>query len=350
MRKDFLNMKDYAAILSYAIVSLLPGVLLIFASFAGSGWPLVALLMMTVWVWAMDRTDLPGAARGQLAGLPLAIGALHFLVLVAVIWALRSGWQGSETAALMLAAGLFIGHVSNACAHELIHRPQRRARAVGTAIYCSILNGQHVSAHLLVHHVHAGTARDPNSAPLGQGFYRYFLRASLGEFLAGLKAENRRRNAASAGFHPYLIYLGAGGCSLLCASALAGLAGCIGLVVLSLHAHTQLLLSDYVQHYGLQRKTAANGKPQPMGPAHSWNAPHRYSAALMLAAPFHSDHHTHPGRVFTDLQLDPKAMPMLPYSMPVMAAIALVPPLWRAMMDKRAASWSDAPYVAATAA
>jgi alkane 1-monooxygenase len=126
--------------------------------------------------------------------------------------------------------------------------------------------------------------------------------------------------------------------SVAAACLLGGWLGAAVLVVIALHAQMQLLLSDYLQHYGLRRATDANGKVEPMGPQHSWNAPQTYSAALMMNAPRHSDHHMHPGRPFTSLQLD-QAMPTLPYSVPVMGAIALVPPLWRRIMDPRARTW-----------
>ena len=108
------------------------------------------------------------------------------------------------------------------------------------------------------------------------------------------------------------------------------------------YAQLQLLLSDYVQHYGLRRGLRADGRREPVGPQHSWNAPSWYSGAMMLNAPRHSDHHLRPGRAFPDLSLDPVKMPMLPRSLPVMATIALVPPLWRRVMDRRAARWQDA--------
>ena len=96
----------------------------------------------------------------------------------------------------------------------------------------------------------------------------------------------------------------------------------------------QLLLSDYVQHYGLTRAFAPDGRPEPVGDRHSWNAPQRFSAAMMLNAPRHSDHHAHPARPY------PGAAPAartrrLPWSLPMMANVALVPPLWRRMMHPR---------------
>ena len=61
---------------------------------------------------------------------------------------------------------------------------------------------------------------------------------------------------------------------------------------------------------------------------------------MMLNAPRHSDHHAHPARPFPQLSLPPgDAAPRLPRSLPVMACVACVPPLWRRMMDRRAAAW-----------
>ncbi len=327
----------------FATASLLPAACLLAGAFLGGGWPAAALLSMTVLVIFMDRFGPGFEAHASMAkGLPWAVGAAHFAVLPATVWAL-----GAETLdigqklALGVTLGLYAGQVSNACAHELIHRSDRASRWLGTAIYCSLLNGQHVSAHLLVHHVHAGTAKDPCSAPVGRGFYRFAFKAARAEFVEGWRAETLRVTPRRK-VHPYAVYLGGAALSLGAAALLGGLIGCLAFIVIALHAQMQLLLSDYVQHYGLRRRIDTNGKPEPMGPAHSWNAPQAYSAALMINAPRHSDHHMRPSRRFVDLELEPAQMPVLPRSMPVMAAVALIPPLWRHVMDPQVAAWADA--------
>jgi alkane 1-monooxygenase len=339
--KQKLKMSDTRAPFLFAMASLLPAGCLLMAAFTGGIWPLAALLSITLLVLLMDRAG-PGAeaVAGMSRWLPWAVGAAHFLTLAGTLWAVGSGsLDPGQKIALVIAMGLYAGQVSNACAHELIHRSDRASRALGTAIYCSILNGQHVSAHLLVHHVHAGTARDPNSAPLGRGFYRYALIAGVAEFKAGLAAETRRRAGQAAIHHPYVVYVSGALIAVASAYLLGGWLGAVVLAVIALHAQMQLFLSDYLQHYGLRRAGDANGKLEPMGPQHSWNAPQAYSAALMMNAPRHSDHHMHPGRPFTSLHLD-QTMPILPYSVPVMGAIALIPPLWRHIMDPRAGAWN----------
>ena len=341
--KQKVNMSPFRTIPLFSTASLLPAACLFAGAFLGGGWPLAALISMTILVIAMDRFGPGFEAHASLAkGLPWAVGAAHFAVLPATVWALGADTLDiGQKLALGVALGLYAGQVSNACAHELIHRSDHASRWLGIAMYCSLLNGQHVSAHLLVHHVHAGTAKDPSSAPVGRGFYRFAAKAARREFIDGWRAETRRQSSHRRRLHPYAMYLSGAAFTLGIAALLGGWIGCISLIAISLHAQMQLLLSDYVQHYGLRRRIEANGKPEPMGPAHSWNAPQAYSAALMMNAPRHSDHHMRPARRFVDLQLEEAQMPVLPRSMPVMAAIALFPPLWRHVMDPRVAVWAD---------
>jgi hypothetical protein len=63
----------------------------------------------------------------------------------------------------------------------------------------------------------------------------------------------------------------------------------------------QILMSDYIQHYGLQRLPLPSGRLEPVGLHHSWNAPKGFSSYLMMNAPTHSAHHLHPDRRFDEL-------------------------------------------------
>ena len=57
---------------------------------------------------------------------------------------------------------------------------------------------------------------------------------------------------------------------------------------------------------------------------------------MMLNAPRHADHHGHPARPYPALELSPGGQaPILPWSLPVMATVALMPGLWRRIMDPR---------------
>lgn len=336
----------------FALASLTPAALLAAGGLWGGPWPYAALIYVTAFVLCLDRLShaalpLREDAAGARAAtrLAVALGAVHFLLLPAGVWMLAAAPGSGPGARLAgaVALGMFLGQISNSAAHELIHKPARIPRLLGKAIYVSLLFGHHGSAHPRVHHVWVASDRDPNSARPGEAFYRFWPRAWIGSFREGLRAENRlrRRRAPPPPVlsHPYIAYGAGAALTLAVAAALAGGRGVAVLLALAGYAQMQLLLADYVQHYGLRRKIAENGTPEPAGPQHSWNAAPWFSAAMMLNAPRHSDHHQHPLRAFPALRLDGASMPMLPYPFPVMAALALVPPLWRRLMDPRAARW-----------
>lgn len=333
----------------FAFASLLPAILLLLASGFGGIFPFLAVFSITVLVFILDRRmgdkwALPQDASGHV--LSIFIGVVHFFVLAVCVWGLSEGDHLSLLDKLLTftGAGLWFGQVSNSNAHELIHRSERGPRRLGGAIYCSLLFGHHASAHRKVHHVHAATDQDPNSARLGEGFYRFLARAWIGGFRAGLEAENTDRARSSrvhpAWQHPYVAYVSVALATLCIAFGIGGFKGIGALLALAGYAQVQLFLSDYVQHYGLRRTQGDDGRMEPMGAKHSWNAPHWYSSAMMLNAPRHSDHHMRPSRSFPSLEIETTGMPMLPHALPVMACLALVPKLWRRVMDKRVARWA----------
>jgi alkane 1-monooxygenase len=226
----------------------------------------------------------------------------------------------------------------------LSHRGARGLYALGVAVYASLLFGHHASAHRLVHHRHAASGQDPNSARVGEGFYRFFLRAWAGSFAKGLRAETelRARSAAGRGVHPYVVYVAGAVAALGLGYAIAGFWGVVVWAGLALHAQVQLMLSDYVQHYGLSRAIRADGRLEPVGARHSWNAPHWFSSGLMLNAPRHSDHHAHPARPYPALRLPgPQEAPHLPWPLPVACTLALIPPLWKRAIRPHLARWRE---------
>ena len=332
----------------YIIASLTPAVLLTLACFVGGLFPLLALLSITVVVFFMDKLprDLHASDRSG-RRLSLILAAVHFALLALGIWSLANNDALTfvDKILIYIGLGLFLGQISNSNAHELIHASARLPRRLGAAIYITVLHGHHVSAHLRVHHVHAATGADPNSARAGEGFWAYAQRALRGEFIAGLRADTAQRARAAAPpvawTHPFVAYVGGGILAMVLAYLLGGAKAVVIHLALAAYAQMQLLLSDYVQHYGLRRRIGPDGKPEPVGPQHSWNAPKWYSSAMMLNAPRHSDHHIHPSRPFPALKVTPATMPILPHSLPMMAVLALIPPLWRRVMDRRLAKWHE---------
>jgi alkane 1-monooxygenase len=324
--------------LLFATYTLIPVGLIGLGAVWGGLCVVLAVLYLTALTATLDlfvarvAKPLPESEFPAATGLSVTLALVHFVLLGLVVIVLAGNTLVlAEKLALFAAAGLFFGQVSNSNAHELIHRSGRGLHALGMWVYISLLFGHHTSAHPLVHHRLVATRADPSTARLGESLYRFMGRAWVGSFRAGFRAESARLAQTGRAWwrHPYLLYFGGAALFIILAQSFGGLLPYLGLVGF---AQLQLLMSDYVQHYGLTRALGPQGKPEPMGPAHSWNAPHLASSALMLHAPRHSDHHAKPALPYPALGL-PSGAPMLPRSLPVMACVALYPRLWRRVMD-----------------
>jgi len=334
---------------AFALASLSPLVLLALGAVWGGWLAGLAYLGIAVVTALADRIGRRLGVRlaeheedRRTRGLLVAVGVTHFAALIFAVFALSggltpAGWGWIFT---FLGFGLWFGQVSNSVAHELIHRSGRGLFRLGMWIYISLLFGHHTSSHRLVHHRFVATPDDPNSAALGEGFYAFAARAWPGAFLAGYEMENGLREGAAPTryrIHPYTVYLAGGALFILIAGAVGGVDGVLIYLMLCAYAQLQLLLSDYVQHYGLTRRSTGSDSYEPFGPCHSWDAPDPVSALMMFNAPRHADHHQHPTRAYPALELSPGGQsPLLPASLPVMASLALVPRLWRRVMDPRA--------------
>jgi len=326
----------------YAAITLMPALLIILGAVWGGYLPLLALLWLTLLGVGLDQVLPPPEPGGDdlwAKRLSIILAITH-LALIAVVLAGLNNPRLSPGAqlALFLAAASYMGQVSHPNAHDLIHRADRRLRTLGALVYTSMLYGHHVSAHRLVHHVHVGTRQDPATPHAGESFWAYVERAWLSNFRAGYAAEARNLEAqGEPDFslrNPYILWVLGGAITLICIATIGGILGLVVFVALACLVHLQIMLSDYIQHYGLQRLLGPDGKPEPLAAHHSWNAPNGFSALLMMNAPRHSEHHLAASRPYNELGA--LSGPNLPYPMPVMAVIALIPGLWREVMDRRA--------------
>lgn len=344
-------MTQRPSVTAFALATLTPVPLLVLGATLGGVWVWAALLYMTLFTFALDQLVAiitPNAPQGVEfpAANPLSVtlALAHFGLLALAIWAVSGGADLGlpERIGLFVAASLFFGQVSNANAHELIHRGAKPLFWLGKLVYISVLYGHHTSAHTKVHHRYVGTPDDPNTARLGEHFYHFAARAWIGSYRAGRRAETKQQRQVGnpRWRHPYLHYVAGALLMMIASYAAFGAAGLIAHLALASYATAQLLLSDYVQHYGLKRAQLDSGRFEPVTDRHSWDSPHWFSSFLMLNAPRHSDHHAHPSRKYPALRLSDDS-PTLPYSLPAMAVLALIPPLWRKVMDPRAAKWQN---------
>ena len=145
--------------------------------------------------------------------------------------------------------------------------------------------------------------------------------------------------------NPFFKYGALQGVCLLLAITLGGWWG-LGLFLIQAGtAIWQLELVNYIEHYGLTRKHLGDGKYEHVQPRHSWNTAHKASNWLLINLQRHSDHHFKPDRRFPVLQNYTQSdAPQLPYGYPMMTMAAMLPPLWRRVMNPRVRKWREMYY------
>lgn len=254
-----------------------------------------------------------------------------------------------EKLVLFFGMGVISGTIGINYSHELMHQKSKLERWLGDLLLAMVLYGHFRSEHLRVHHLYVGTPRDPVTARYNEGFHRFYPRVLVQCLRSAWKAERAMLLRKGLGaFHrsnPFWRYWALQTGMIALALALGGWEGLGLFLVQAGVAVWQLELVNYVEHYGLTRRHLGDGKYEHVLPRHSWNASHRASNWLLINLQRHSDHHYKPDRRFPLLQTyTVKDAPQLPYGYPVMTMFAMIPPLWRRVMNKRVRGWRKTYY------
>jgi alkane 1-monooxygenase len=276
---------------------------------------------------------------------------VQFALLIWLLWYVPTAvhLRPIEIIGLFFGMGVVSGTIGINYSHELMHQKSPVERMLGDLLLASVLYGHFRSEHLRVHHLYVGTVRDPVTARYNEGFHRFFPRVLMESIASSWKAEvamlARRGLPAWHRSNPFWRY-GALQTGMLLVAGLVG--GAIGPLLFILQAFVaiwQLELVNYIEHYGLTRRHLGGGKYEHVLPRHSWNAAHRASNWLLINLQRHSDHHYKPDRRFPLLQTyGPDEAPQLPYGYPIMTMVAMVPPLWKRVMNRRVKAWRKTYY------
>ncbi|AXI56397.1 alkane 1-monooxygenase [Sulfitobacter sp. JL08] len=284
-------------------------------------------------------------------GITIAWVPLQFVTVFALIWYVPQSdhLNTVEKLALFFGVGVMTGTIGINYSHELMHQKNRLERGLADVLLAMVLYSHFRSEHLLVHHRYVATPRDPVTARYNEGFHRFYPRVLKQCLISAFRAEKdmlARKNLPWTDLsNPFFKYWALQGAMLVLAFLLGGWSG-FGLFLMQAGvAIWQLELVNYVEHYGLTRKHLGDGKYEHVQPRHSWNAPFKASNWLLINLQRHSDHHYKPDRRFPLLQNYTEAdAPQLPYGYPVMTMAAMVPPLWRKVMNKRVKRWREMYY------
>ncbi len=270
--------------------------------------------------------------------LPLLTVPLHFAVLLIV-----AAFAGTHPLSiggylvLALTAGLYSGLGINT-AHELGHKKQALERWMSRVVLAVPAYGHFCVEHNRGHHRNVATPADPASARMGESIYRFALREIPGGFRRGWAAERERlQRQGKSVWSRHNEVLQSYALSAVLQLGLIAAFGWIMIPFLLIHnvaAWWQLTSANYVEHYGLLRQKLPDGSFEHCLPHHSWNTNYVMSNLLLFHLERHSDHHAHPTRRYQSLRSFPD-LPTLPTGYSALFLLAMVPPLWYALMDRR---------------
>lgn len=257
------------------------------------------------------------------------IPAAHVVALAAGLFILTGGVAISATGWLLttLSLALWLAQFPARAARDFASSRASRRRLVGRLIFATLLLPHRPAVQRLVHNRLAATADDPLTADTGESVYSFALSAIPGAIVTGYEMERtlmRPRLGTRPGLiHPHLTTGLMAVAAVVLALIAFGPSALPVMLILALLTEAQLLLADYVAHYGLQRRIAPGGKVDALSPAHHWDAPLALGPLLPRLT----------GTVAPKPGAD--GAPVLPHSYPVMALRALIPSRWHSDLDDR---------------
>ncbi|AJD46448.1 alkane hydroxylase [Isoalcanivorax pacificus W11-5] len=265
---------------------------------------------------------------------PIWFGALFWAGWVFVnndySWFGMLGW--------IVSIGTVGGIIAINLAHELIHKDSRLETWAGGLLLSSVTYAGFKVEHVRGHHVHVSTPDDASSSRYNQSLYHFLPRAFVRNFINAWRLEKQyleRKGKKNISVHNELIWwYGISAALAVVFGLLFGWMGVVFFLGQSFFAAFALEVINYIEHYGLHRRELDNGKYERVTPAHSWNSNYLLTNIALFQLQRHSDHHAYAKRRYQVLRHYEES-PQLPGGYAAMYVLALVPPLWKKVMNPR---------------
>lgn len=222
--------------------------------------------------------------------------------------------------------------------HELIHKDPKLENWMGGLLLSSVTYAGFKVEHVRGHHVHVSTPEDASSSDYNQGLYDFLPKAFVKNFKNAWVLEKKyleRKGKKNISIHNELIWWYAISASFALAfGVLWGWQGVLFFFAQSFVAAFTLEVINYVEHYGLHRRVKENGRYERVTPAHSWNSNYLLTNIALFQLQRHSDHHAYAKRRYQVLRHYDDS-PQLPGGYAAMYVLALIPPLWKKVVNPR---------------
>lgn len=326
--------------------------LLAWFAFTGKGWlcwaPMVYAWVLMPFVEIFIRPDEKNLseAEEELAKKDRIYDYLLYLIVIlqfAALFIFLSSMKATDLSAWEIAGrvcsmGLLCGTFGINVAHELGHRVNRYEQFFAKALLLTSLYMHFFIEHNKGHHKNVATPQDPSSARYNELVFTFYFRTVIYSYISAWEIANAEmKKKGLPVFHWKNEMLQAQVIQLLFVAAIVFMFGWLITIYFLIAAVIGFLLLEtvnYIEHYGLQRRQRADGSYERAMPHHSWNSNHILGRLMLFELSRHSDHHYLASRKYQVLRHHDDA-PQLPTGYPGSMLMALVPPLWFYVMNKK---------------
>ncbi|QIE59898.1 alkane 1-monooxygenase [Rasiella rasia] len=243
-----------------------------------------------------------------------------------------------EIIGLTFSVGIAVGGNGINVAHELGHRNTRWEKTLAKILLIPSLYMHFYVEHNYGHHLNAATAEDPASAKYNQTVYSFWFTSMFRQYVSAWKIQLdllKRSNSSFFSIQNDMLYYTIIQLSYL-GLVLFFFGKAVLLVALGIGISSAILLEtiNYIEHYGLRRNKTKSGRYERVSEIHSWNSNHVMGRVMLYELTRHSDHHYKSAKKYQVLDYH-DVSPQMPYGYPTSMLIALIPPLWFSIMNKR---------------
>ena len=246
-----------------------------------------------------------------------------------------------ELVGLVVSVGMVLTTNGINVAHELGHRQESRERFLSKALLLPCLYMHFYIEHNHSHHLNAATKEDPATARYNQTLYSFWITSTVRQYFSAWKVQmkllkNNNRTFFSL-YNDVFWYVIIQFAYLLCVYISFGALGLSVAIAAGVVSFLFLETVNYIEHYGLLRLKNASGRYERVQKIHSWNSNHVVGRIILYELTRHSDHHYKSSKKYQVLESHEES-PILPYGYPTSMVLAMIPPLWFRIMNKRVPS------------
>ncbi len=329
---------------------------LVYISLMNTGWltylPLIEAFIIIPFLELLIKPDPTNLSdeESELASKTFTFDLLIYLIVPVHLFLLFTFFQTIGEAGLTLAdkigrtsaMGLSCGVFGINVAHELGHRKKRYEKFLAKILLLTSLYMHFFIEHNRGHHKRVSTPEDPSSARKGENLYRFWIRSVVFAYLSAWRLEAdrlRKRNVPIVSIENEMLLF-----QIIQLTFIIAVWQFFGFQVMffflcaAVMGFLLLETVNYIEHYGLQRVRKASGYERVM-PRHSWNSDHHIGRMMLFELSRHSDHHYMASRKYQVLRHISES-PQMPTGYPGMMMLALIPPIWFGLMNRKLEKWN----------